>query len=295
MDSHSIFGLTISTDFPLDELPPSTDATDVDICSRLLPAKTNWGDDEWDVGGTPQDRTFFWIEAGVFNIRNGTTIRYDSGTRDKRVIRDALFGECMAVAMTQRGDFVLHGSVATRSDKAVIFAGESGFGKSSLVTCLMQDGWEGMSDDLAVIRHHEDGPLVFPGYPQFNLCPDALSALNLPADLEVAYQDSLKKAWAPEIAQTPSNVANVFILEEGERREVTPLKGTLAVLALLENTFAAHLARSYGTPFLDQETERIYLSTAAALVESCAIHKLSIPKGDFVPEECLAALADYLP
>lgn len=74
----------------------------------------------------------------------------------------------VAALYLQRGVPVLHAAVATDpAGRAVVLAGESGSGKSVLLTALMRRGWGVLTDDLApVMLDGEQVPVAVPTWPE---------------------------------------------------------------------------------------------------------------------------------
>jgi hypothetical protein len=80
-----------------------------------------------------------------------------------------------AALYLQRGIPVLHAAVAAdTAGRAVVLAGDSGSGKSVLLTALVQRGWCVLTDDLAPVTLDDDGvPAAVPTWPEVTLWPDS--------------------------------------------------------------------------------------------------------------------------
>jgi hypothetical protein len=79
-----------------------------------------------------------------------------------------------AALYLQRGIPVLHAAVAAdAAGDAVVLAGDSGAGKSVLLTALLQRGWGLLTDDLAPLTLGRNRmPLAVPTWPEVRLWPD---------------------------------------------------------------------------------------------------------------------------
>ena len=78
-----------------------------------------------------------------------------------------------AALYLQRGIPVLHASVAlTPGGCAVVLAGDSGAGKSVLLSALLHRGWRLLADDLAPVTLDEDRvPVALPTWPRIRQWP----------------------------------------------------------------------------------------------------------------------------
>src|SRR5690606_16389105 len=83
-------------------------------------------------------------------------------------------GPGLTALLQQRGTLAMHAAAVTGRHGAVLLAGHSGNGKSTLLASLAQRGFGVMSDDAAAItldaRQH---PIVHPGIPHARLWKDA--------------------------------------------------------------------------------------------------------------------------
>jgi hypothetical protein len=74
--------------------------------------------------------------------------------------------------MRSRPDLLwLHAGSVERSGQAVLLAGQSGQGKSTLTTRLCETGWRLLSDDISPVRMETDSVVPFPQSPVRRLHP----------------------------------------------------------------------------------------------------------------------------
>jgi hypothetical protein len=62
-----------------------------------------------------------------------------------------------------KGEICLHASAVARGEEALIYAGPSGVGKSTMAWRLLEQGWELLSDDAVVIKRAGNGWCAMPG------------------------------------------------------------------------------------------------------------------------------------
>ena len=83
----------------------------------------------------------------------------------------------------------IHAGAVEAGGKALLFAGPSGNGKSTMVTLLSERGWKFLSDDIAPIRMDANEVLPFPQtprrriHPRRELPPEAIGILDREAVL----------------------------------------------------------------------------------------------------------------
>lgn len=111
------------------------------------------------------------------SVEQGKEIRYhirEGGARG--AVRTYLLGFGMALLVLQQGKLPIHCSALEAPEGgAVLIAGESGVGKSTLTAGLLERGYRFLADDLAVVDPSpEDGVWVYPAYPYMKLCRDAV-------------------------------------------------------------------------------------------------------------------------
>lgn len=162
-------------------------------------------------------------------------------------VRLYLLGTAMAAILHQRQWLPLHvGAVITHSG-AWAFTGPSGAGKSTLVAALNQQGYPMLTDDVAVVRHAADGPLLWPGFPRLKLWRDALSHFQLedqPLILDHTRSDKFHLPLHDGFHQRPIPLTALCLLERAEPGEAATLErvDTLsAVQAVVAATYRPKL------------------------------------------------------
>jgi hypothetical protein len=83
-----------------------------------------------------------------------------------------LLGQALSFALVKRGYEPLHATSVVAEGRAVVFLGDSGFGKSSLAACFLRAGHQLLTDDLLLLREGPGGFRAYPGPPRIKLLPD---------------------------------------------------------------------------------------------------------------------------
>jgi len=84
-----------------------------------------------------------------------------------------LLGQVVSSLLIVREKEPLHATVVSRGRKAVAFLGDSGFGKTTLASYLLNHGFRLITDDLLVMTRASTGYLAHHGVPRVKLYPDS--------------------------------------------------------------------------------------------------------------------------
>lgn len=136
--------------------------------------------------------------------------------------------------MRARPDLLwLHAGAVARGDEAIVICGQSGRGKSTLVTLLCESGWKLMSDDVAPVRMEADEVLPFCQTPLRRIFPGRMVSDEHVGSLErevvVVDPGMLRK--------TPALVKAIVFPEftSGYGADIRPLPRGDSALGILKN------------------------------------------------------------
>jgi hypothetical protein len=100
---------------------------------------------------------------------------------DENSIRLFLQGAVMGALLHQRRTFSIHGSCVVTSGGAVVFAGNSGTGKSTIAAVFNRFGYPVLADEISAIHVGTDGVArVIPGPREIKMWRSALEAIDYP-------------------------------------------------------------------------------------------------------------------
>jgi hypothetical protein len=230
-------------------------AADANLTLRLrtrasMPASmTPWYRAETVIDRTPTgDLVMRFTDATTFLISaNGASIALVDAP--SRYTHDDLaayaLGPVLAVALHLQGAVLIHAAGIVIGDKAVLFAGPAGSGKSTTAAVLHRLGYAFLSDDLIEI----DGDRALPSPACIRLWPDVLDALYGSA---AAFPDRAP-SWEKKILRvdtrgpaargtagqrpTPQRIGAILFLDPSERgatprlERVTPRDGWTRLIA----------------------------------------------------------------
>lgn len=111
----------------------------------------------------------------LMRTENGYALRGGRRSEDASSLRyllESIRDEILYCFIAARRDLMwMHAGGVERAGRAVIFAGPSGNGKSTMVTLLCERGWRFLSDDIAPVRMNVDEVLPFPQAPRRRIHP----------------------------------------------------------------------------------------------------------------------------
>jgi hypothetical protein len=221
-------------------------AADIDVVYGITPAALAAplaGERHWQA--EPNRLLYRMGRFGRYLVEDGCriTVTRRTDTEDADICFHLLY-VCLAIALQQRGLFVLHANTVRLQGKAVTFAGLSGAGKSTLLAALVAEGHAMLADDVTVIDAPPTGPAVVrPGFPHYKLCLDAAARLGADEALRTPVRWRREKvgiqAGAANFVDEPTPLAAIFLLEQHAATQVvcTPVTGIDKFAALRTHTY----------------------------------------------------------
>lgn len=183
------------------------------------------------------DGTEFQISAGGRNIGLiAAPEQYTTGD-----LAAYALGPVLAVALHLQGAALLHASAVVLRNRAVLFAGDSGSGKSTIAALLQREGYTVLSDDVTEVS---ETLTVAAAMPAIRLWPDAVRALF--GD-DAAFPDRAP-SWDKKVVTVPSPgeeryaVAAVLLLDRhGDVGALTRVTPAVAWRELIAHAYTGRL------------------------------------------------------
>jgi hypothetical protein len=243
--SYLAYGLGIRAAMPLPELVVGEAEEEVSIrFGRVAQPLSEISENGWSHSSlAPKEDCLCWRGVGSFLVRGGRDIIVDpSPGLDERILRLFILGPILAVLLRQRGHLLLHASAVAVADKAVLFLGSSGWGKSTMAAALHARGHALVTDDVAVLRTEESCPTVLPGFPQLKLWPEALVSLG--DDPETLprwnpYVEKRARLASDKFPSIPLAIERLYVLSDGDSPEILPLRPREAFMELVRHTYGS--------------------------------------------------------
>lgn len=190
---YRIFDFGLDSDLHFPELP-EIDGSDNPIKIRVLrqekaiPANPSWFHHWKDMAGNTlmscaklqSVYLLRFIGVADFLISHDTkSIHYSSRPNVQvETIQALLVDQVIPYMLGQSGCLILHASaVQVAPESAVLFVGESGWGKSTLASQFKVLGADLLTDDTVLIEIENEIPLMLPGHGDVKLFEDSLRAV----------------------------------------------------------------------------------------------------------------------
>jgi len=262
------FGLDIRSVIPLPGCVEADGAADVSIRYGAVPdALPGAATIRACTQARPGQFLLVVDQVARYLVEDGSliTIQPAAGAPDAE-IRLVLMGSVWSALLLQRGLLPIHGSAVRVNGRAIVLAGPSGNGKSTLAAALHESGHSLLADELCALAIGANGsPLLLPGFPQILLWGDALRALKLDHLDLVPVRASLKKYILPCPAahgSKPLPLERIYILGvvNTPSFSLTPLAGMRKIHALIDHTYRVHHVAGLG---LERDHFRLCAGVAA--------------------------------
>lgn len=179
-----------------------------------------------------------------FYISNGNKIIINKkADSNPETVRLFLLGSALGALLHQKGVLPIHASAVLIDNSAVLLAGVSGVGKSTLAAAFRKKGYSILTDDIAAIHKKGDAVVFFSGFPQLKLWKDAVKKLDIDLKVISKVREEFEKFSVPledsYVANNPVQVKAMFVLtpRNNELVSLQSLKGIEKFNALKNNTF----------------------------------------------------------
>lgn len=298
---YTAYGLHLASEIECGELLPSAAAThgatapDVWIRYGEVPEslpEANWQGAYYQA--KPEQCLLSISHIARYLVRDGSAITIDRATdaADEEV-RLYLLGSCLGALLHQRGILAMHAGAIHTARGAVLFAGRSGIGKSTLLGALLKRGYSMLADDVTGIAINSDShPLVLPGYPQVKLCAAAARKLDQPTGDLRRVHSAMEKFALPMTAQfnaEPLPLRAVYLLNRHQQNCITfePVSNIDKFHILADNTYRHHFLNGLG--LLPS-----HFKLVAAVARTAKVTCIKRPDNSFLLDELIDRVVEEL-
>jgi hypothetical protein len=181
----------------------------------------------------------------------------------------------MAAMLYQQGKIAFHASAIACKHGAILIAGDSGVGKSTLLMELLRRGWEMMADELVAVELDNHGhPIVYPTFAEIALRPDSMKKLGVYSDT-LPYYDSYRFEYSlpKQLIATSQPLFALYCLYTFSKSncELATFDGISRFGVLGKLMYNSHIA--------DAVFDRVvYMRCAAKISQSVKLNKLGRPR-----------------
>ena len=242
----------------------------------------------WQIEG--KDVYFYWQFSGKYLLRDGKEIIIDPlpEVNSEHIIGLPILGPIMAMLLHQRNYFVLHASGIKIGDRACVFLGCKGQGKSTMAATLYGRGHQLVADDIAAITLDSGGQaILLPGFPQIRLWPDSVTAAlgdANPERLPEIYPNIAKRACPTfnNFFDQSLPLERIYILGSGERPQIESLSIQEAIKQLVGNSY---IPMTLGNYFVQSGSVAQHFYDCTKVVKQVKVCSLNRPRSlDLLPE-----------
>lgn len=163
------------------------------------------------------------------------------GRLSERAVAEMICGPVIAVALAQRGLFVLHGSAVEIGGRVVAMCGHSGAGKSTMAAMFAAVGARSFSDDVTPLATDADAAgveaVAGPTLAKLAAIPPAARPFLRELGAEALGEKTLC-AWVnAALPGERAPLAAVLLVEDAPEVSLVPLRGQEALSELLRFSF----------------------------------------------------------
>ena len=186
----------------------------------------------------PLDLVVDYFDCGFFLLRGAelSALQIHSDTD----LFEAILTTQILPLLSSLTRVTLHGGVFVQNDKAAIYLGEEGAGKSTLTTYLHQQGSVIYSDDVAALDFDTEFH-VYPGLPEIRINDDSCQKLFTEHQLgKLPHRLSKRQILISQKISSRASISALFLLspqKEGLKKQSSYLSSAQRFQALIEHQF----------------------------------------------------------
>ncbi len=257
------FGLNIRSEYPFRGSPPDEKGIfDVDCIKGIVP-KTLAVSKVKGINFESNDQEFLLKVENVahFLITNGNKVVVQEYEEvELREIELFFLGSVMAALIMQRGIIPFHGSAFVKGDKAIIFSGHSGTGKSSLLSYVVRQGYKALTDDVCALSVDANNRVVLtPSYPSAKIWADIMDKMQfkkLKKDNVRPCIEKYRRDYTQNFCSTSKVVDSIYVLNSHNDNKFlsSSIKGLEKFKLLNDNLYRPKYPEATGK---EQETFKL--------------------------------------
>lgn len=296
---YKAFGLRLSSEIPLPELPQTGDERKLaDVEIEMADLSRSWVEAGMEKDNFALRDGRFWFQipgTARFCISEGKEITVSplAGSEIDK-IRLYILGTCMGVLLLQRNILPLHGSAVLIDGKAYAIVGDSGAGKSTLAAAFVSRGYRLLSDDVIAVSSspNHTAPTVYPSYPQQKLWQESLQHFGMETKhYHPVYQEVCKYAVPVPSGfhSEPVPLAGVFELLKTDQEEIdiSRLQGLERLRVLIDHTYRSMLIYRLGL-------EQWHFHILSGFASRIAVSRLNRPASGFTANQLVTRILETL-
>lgn len=285
LNNYYVYGLNIKSEIEIDEFEKLNEITNKDLVV-IKYSKMNEEIKQLILEGRriqlSQNKIWFHIDnIATYCITNGNKVEVElCDNADMQLMKVYVMCSCLGFIMLQRKMVAIHGGVIEMDNKAVIFTGDRGAGKSTLTTALRRKGYKFISDDVAGIKI-DKVPYVMPGFPYQKLCESAMEKFGYDKEACTSFMsDKEVKYVVPaldEFVHEERELISIVKLTTGDVEEVIieEIRGAEKLNNIIENIYRGEYIKHLG------KMDPIYFKQCVDIAKNIRFFKITRPANQF--------------
>jgi len=275
---YHIFNIVLDSQIPIPELAQLSDSQEVDTFTFSLledkfcdDSNINWLHDWFDpndviILSAGRNESSYWLRFPQMvdfeiNLNEQTITAYGYTCTTDATVRHLLLDQVIPRMLGQQGKLILHaGAVTLVNGKTVVFIGQSGWGKSTLVSSFQQQGAGLITDDCLMIEQANGCVSATPNYYGIRLFDDSINAIfGDQHDVEdVSHYSNKRRLILTEYQKgddikkvNPVKLDAIFLLSDPKEYKstdqilITSAGGMDAMMTLVAQTFVLDVTDKY--------------------------------------------------
>ena len=286
---YNAFGLTISSEIPMPELPeynPGNYLNGITIKRTDLSNLWTQYSASNKYFAVKENFIMFHVpDKAIFLIQNGNKILVSPlNDSDEDYHRLYILGTCMGAILMQRKILPLHGSAIAIEGKAYAIVGDSGAGKSTLASAFLNRGYQLLSDDVIPVRMSDKNiPMVTPAYPQQKLWMESLNQFGMESNQYKPIVERETKFAVPvstQFANQELPLAGIVELIKTDEADIciTPITKMARFHTLYTHTYRNFFLEGAG--LMDW-----HFATSAKMINQLSFYQLQRPVSRFTAHD----------
>ena len=285
INNYYVYGLNIKSEIEIEEFVKLDDIDNKDVVSISYGKMSDEIKEEIKQGKRiklSNNKIWFHInDIATYCVTDGNKIEVElCDNADMKLMKIYVMCSCLGFIMIQKKMIAIHGGVIEMDDKAVIFTGDRGAGKSTLTTALRERGYKFISDDVAGVKI-DKVPYVMPGFPYQKLCESAMDKFGYDKGAFTSFMsDNEVKYVVPaidEFVNEKRELVSIVKLTVGDVDEVTieELRGSEKLNNIIENIYRGEYIKHLG------KMDPIYFKQCVDIAKNIRFFKITRPANQF--------------
>ena len=298
INNYYVYGLKIKSEIEIEEFVKLDNINDEDVVSisyGIMSDEIKEGIREGKRIELNDNKIWFHInDIATYCVSNGNKVEVElCDNADMKLMKIYVMCSCLGFIMLQKKMVAIHGGVIEIDNKAVIFTGDRGAGKSTLTTALREKGYKFISDDVAGIKI-DKVPYVMPGFPYQQLCESAMDKIGYDKEKHTSFMsDKEVKYVVPaldEFVYEGRELVSIVKLTVGDVEEVTieELRGSEKLNNIIENIYRGEYIKHLG------KMDPIYFKQCVDIAKNINFYVVTRPKDKFTVDKQIELIEDKL-